>query len=1208
MIGRPVVAKLLQSRLIGALALLAAVAAQAQDVTVYDDALQNGFVSWSYGGGTSFASTGAVHTGSYSISFDQSAYSSAISFAHPGGSYTVAQYPTLHFWVHGGATGNQKLQVVLQLGGVIQASAALDTYITGGAIAAGAWREVTVGFALAPLSYSGSFDRVDLEGNVASPQPILYVDDVSLVPNAIQIEHDVTVASMVSDRFTWLDGANQPRVAVLAHNDGQTGPGGTRGGELREFRYQTPGGQRVVAASSSGASGFGYVVSHPDGTEACMPGAPDTSALGHFISGTFTRVFEGLHHAILRFTQTYPRYCALGAAPVAPLDIPVTMEWVFSTGHDNPLWALTWDLSGVPADALSDDSRGPYGELLFDGAASEAAQSTVAGVGWGDRYKFASTTNPVTMNSAWTWNVANTIPYVKLWTTAVDATMGTVQTQTITQQDAGGYWGTNRWNTTSAGGNACTVAIGGVDHLMPCDFNWPYQSINYSLSGVSTPTSNSRLAWGTNFGFLGQTQYLTQGSAYYGGPLPDTTAPGWPRKSYSNYVVLGTHSSGPVEGQVTQVETVQSLTLSATVGSVVTSGPAGAARADNVTYAPAGYNHVYGALAFAASGNRLDANIAVGTGTLKKPLLILGSYTGAYPTIKLDGVTLVSDVDYFPSLRAGASELWITLNRDLLGATNHLEVLPSCSPVPTPTIQASGPATFCAGGSVTLTASIAPGAGVSYLWSPGGETTQAINVTASGSYSVTVTVTGCAGTSPATVVTVNPIPSAPTASNSGPYCAGGAISLAVSTVAGATYSWTGPSGYASTVQNPTISNATTAMAGTYSVTATVGSCTSAAATTNVVVNPIPGTPIATNNGPLCAGGSLNLTTPTVSGATYAWTGPNGFASTAQNPTIGSVTTAAAGTYSVTATVNGCTSAAGTTSVTVNPVPTAPTAGNGGPYCAGATLSLTASTVTGATYSWTGPNAFTSTSQNPSIPNATTAATGTYSVTVTVNGCTSPAGTTNVVVNAALAAPAVTAPSTVGADSPDWTASVPAHAGSTYAWGITNGTITGGAGTSQITFTAGAAGTPLTLSVTETDSSGCTSAAGTATVTVLPAGSAVFFYTVAPCRQLDTRSGSPISPGGTLAVALTGTPCGIPSGATSVSVNAVVTQETGSGHLTIYPADKTQPLASTINFNAGQTRANNAILPLSSDGTGGVNIYNGSGGTVHVVIDVNGFFQ
>jgi PKD-like domain len=289
-------------------------------------------------------------------------------------------------------------------------------------------------------------------------------------------------------------------------------------------------------------------------------------------------------------------------------------------------------------------------------------------------------------------------------------------------------------------------------------------------------------------------------------------------------------------------------------------------------------------------------------------------------------------------------------------------------------------------------------------------------------------------------------------------------------------------------------------------------------------------------------------------------------------------------------------------------PAPPVAGNNGPLCTTQTLLLTASTIAGATYAWTGPNGFTSSLQNPSIPGVVAANAGTYSVTATVGGQMSAPGQTTVVVNPVPTTPAVTAPPTVMAGSPNWTASVPAHAGSTYSWTITNGTITSGQGTNQITFTAGVAGTPLTLSVTETNASGCVSAAGTKTITVAPAGPTGFFYTVTPCRQLDTRSGSPISPGGTLAVALTGAPCGIPSSATSVSANAVVTQETAMGHLTIYPADKTQPLSSTINFNAGQTRANNAILSLSSDGTGGVNIYNGSGGTTHVVIDVNGYFQ
>jgi len=55
----------------------------------------------------------------------------------------------------------------------------------------------------------------------------------------------------------------------------------------------------------------------------------------------------------------------------------------------------------------------------------------------------------------------------------------------------------------------------------------------------------------------------------------------------------------------------------------------------------------------------------------------------------------------------------------------------------------------------------------------------------------------------------------------------------------------------------------------------------------------------------------------VAGATYNWTGPNGFTSTNQNPSIANVTAAAAGVYNVTATVGGCTSSAGTVTVTVN---------------------------------------------------------------------------------------------------------------------------------------------------------------------------------------------------------------------------------------------------------------------------------------------------
>jgi uncharacterized repeat protein (TIGR03803 family) len=242
------------------------------------------------------------------------------------------------------------------------------------------------------------------------------------------------------------------------------------------------------------------------------------------------------------------------------------------------------------------------------------------------------------------------------------------------------------------------------------------------------------------------------------------------------------------------------------------------------------------------------------------------------------------------------------------------------------------------------------------------------------------------------------------------------------------------------------------------------------------------TPTAFNGGPYCAGSTISLSTPTVSGATYSWTGPNSFTSAVQNPTISNATVAKAGTYSVTVTVAGCTSAASDTTVVVNTVPT-PTASNTGPYCVGATIALLTPPVSGATYSWTGPNSFTSALQNPTIPAATTAAWGTYSVTVTVGGCTSAPGATNLVVNDAVpATPTITAPASVSAGATGQTASVTNHAGSSYTWGITNGTITAGQGTSQITFTAGNSAGSLTLTAVET-AGGCQSATSTVSVSV-----------------------------------------------------------------------------------------------------------------------------
>ncbi len=362
----------------------------------------------------------------------------------------------------------------------------------------------------------------------------------------------------------------------------------------------------------------------------------------------------------------------------------------------------------------------------------------------------------------------------------------------------------------------------------------------------------------------------------------------------------------------------------------------------------------------------------------------------------------------------------------------------TCPPFVPPPPVAGANTPLCVGQLLSLTASTV--AGATYTWNgPNGFTSNLQNPTipgvtllAAGVYSVRAIVAGCTGLTGTVAVVVNPNPAAPVATNNSTICSGSTLSLFASTIATATYSWTGPNVFSSALQNPTIVGATTLATGMYSVYATVLGCNSPVGTTSVTVNPIPLAPIATNNSTICSGATLNLFANLIAGATYSWTGPNAFSSALQNPTIVGATTLATGMYSVYVTVGGCNGPIGTTSVTVNPIPLAPIATNNSTICAGQTLNLFSNLVAGATYSWAGPNAFTSTLQNPTIVGATTLATGMYSVYVTVGGCNGPIGTTSVTINPLPLAPIATNNSTICAGA---TLNLFSNliAGATYSW-------------------------------------------------------------------------------------------------------------------------------------------------------------------------------
>lgn len=158
-------------------------------------------------------------------------------------------------------------------------------------------------------------------------------------------------------------------------------------------------------------------------------------------------------------------------------------------------------------------------------------------------------------------------------------------------------------------------------------------------------------------------------------------------------------------------------------------------------------------------------------------------------------------------------------------------------------------------------------------------------------------------------------------------------------------------------------------------------------------------------------------------------------------------------------------------------------------------------------------------------------------------------------------------------------------------------------------------TPGTPAATSTPTRTFTPAPPTVTPTVTstpgpPAGAR--FYSLAPCRLVDTRNavgprGGPALSAGAIRVFGLGGVCGLPTTARAAAFNITVTSPASDGYVTAYPFGDSLPVASTINFRAGQTRANNAVLALGV--AGNLSVFCGMpSGSVDFVLDVTGYFE
>jgi Tol biopolymer transport system component len=120
-----------------------------------------------------------------------------------------------------------------------------------------------------------------------------------------------------------------------------------------------------------------------------------------------------------------------------------------------------------------------------------------------------------------------------------------------------------------------------------------------------------------------------------------------------------------------------------------------------------------------------------------------------------------------------------------------------------------------------------------------------------------------------------------------------------------------------------------------------------------------------------------------------------------------------------------------------------------------------------------------------------------------------------------------------------------------------------------------------------------------------------YFTVTPCRLYDSRAdgAGPLASGVPRIRAAHGL-CGVPTTATAIAANVTVTAPTALGFLTLYPGDSPAPGVATLNFSAGQTRTNNAMVQLATDGTGSyaASAFVQGSGTVQVIVDVAGYFE
>ncbi len=304
---------------------------------------------------------------------------------------------------------------------------------------------------------------------------------------------------------------------------------------------------------------------------------------------------------------------------------------------------------------------------------------------------------------------------------------------------------------------------------------------------------------------------------------------------------------------------------------------------------------------------------------------------------------------------------------------------------PSPVINPMLDSSICPGSSIELDPVLNGGDETFYVWS-NGLADSSITVSTAGTYNVTAFL-GLCQAKDTVEISLKQGPSAITTTGTTQYCPGDTARFGVNPQTSEIYNWTGPNGFTFSGTNVEIPGLTASQFGTYTVTAVLGTCSGTPTDVSISQNATPSLTLVDDT-TICGTNSISID-PVLFGNGYTYSWSNG-------STDSTLSVSTPGKYVVTVS-NGTCSTTDSVTVSAGQIPEAVSIAGQNSYCQGDNASLNITPQSGVSYTWTGPNGFSSVSTSISISGIQTNQAGFYSVVSTLNGCNGPSDTIQVTV-------------------------------------------------------------------------------------------------------------------------------------------------------------------------------------------------------------------